>query len=382
MKEKPLLSIVVPTKDRYYYLKQLILLIKNFNSEEIELVIQDNTTDNAEILEFIADLKYGNLKYFHTKGQIPIYLNADKAIRNSNGEFVCMVGDDDGVTRYIVDACNWMKTNSVECLTCKGFYYRWPDAITAKRFKGTLEVSSWDFTTRILYTKDVLKDLMDKGMINRGDLPLVYHGIVKRSTLDKIWDVCGSFFPGASPDIANGIALSLVTERVAISTIPYAYSGASQHLGGGATKIKDQATTNFKDIPFLPSNIESIWNKRVPKVWAACSIWCESAIEAMEKMERYDLIRKINYEALYEEFVCSFYSYRFYAYQLTENKLSLFLRSSNRIISRYRKKIVRKIKRDLLKIDKDIKIYSDLNNILEANKLIENLIKENVRIQQ
>ena len=46
-----LLSIVVPTKNRYYYLKSLIKLVQSFNSNEIELVVQDNTENNSEILE-------------------------------------------------------------------------------------------------------------------------------------------------------------------------------------------------------------------------------------------------------------------------------------------------------------------------------------------
>ena len=371
-----LLSIVVPTKDRYHYLKHLIQLIKDFNNDDIELIVQDNTFNNKEILEFINQLNYPHLKYYHTKEQIPIYLNSDKAIRNSTGEYVCFVGDDDGVIHSIVDACRWMKQNYVDCLTCKGFYYRWPDANTSSSLKGALEVTCHDYEIKTIDTQSVLERLMKRGMVDRGDLPLVYHGIVKRSILDKIWDKCGSYFPGASPDIANGVALCLVADRVAISSIPYAYSGASQHLGGGATKMKHQATTDFKSLSVFTSDSEIIWNKRVPKVWAACSIWCESAIEAMNKMGRTDLVDKINYEALYTEFVSSFYYYRTYAYQLTNNRLSLFARSSFRIIFRFVNKILGRIRRVIIKDKNSTRIYNNLENVSAANQLIDDLLKK------
>ena len=53
MNEAPLLSIIIPTKDRYKYLKILISLIDSYNLSELELIIQDNTSDNTEILKFL-----------------------------------------------------------------------------------------------------------------------------------------------------------------------------------------------------------------------------------------------------------------------------------------------------------------------------------------
>ena len=62
-----LLSIVVPTKDRYFYLKHLIELIKSFNSDDIELIIQDNTSNNTEIINYLDNLDFPHLKYYYTK---------------------------------------------------------------------------------------------------------------------------------------------------------------------------------------------------------------------------------------------------------------------------------------------------------------------------
>ena len=47
----PKLSIVVPTKNRYKYLYHLIDLVGDLDTNLVELVIQDNSTDNTEIID-------------------------------------------------------------------------------------------------------------------------------------------------------------------------------------------------------------------------------------------------------------------------------------------------------------------------------------------
>ena len=372
-----LLSIVIPTKNRYPYLFKLLELIESFEFDNVEVVIQDNNETNEPILDFFDNLggRPSYITYKWINESIPISLNSDYAILNSHGEYVCFIGDDDGVSKYIVDCCKWMKENEIECVVPKGYTYLWPDAIVNAKLRGSLEYKKPNKEMQIFKTKEVLDLAINSGLVNRGNLPLLYHGIVKRTTLDKIWNICHSYFPGASPDIANGVALCLVMDQFAITTYPYAYSGKSQTLGGGASNMKNQATLDFKSLPFLPNNIEEIWNPRVPKVWAACSIWCESAIEAMCKMGRHDLVDKINYEALYVEFVTYFYYYRKLAYNLTNNKTKLFVKSSCRIMTRYVNALLRLLKRKILgNYDNGQNMMClGLDNIVETNRFIESI---------
>ena len=121
-----LLSIVVPTKDRYEYLEQLVDLIISFKSPEIEVIIQDNTNENSRILNFLESRDTTNIKYFHTAEQISISLNSDKAILNSSGKYVCFIGDDDGVTRYVIDSVKWMEAKGIGILRSEYAIHKWP----------------------------------------------------------------------------------------------------------------------------------------------------------------------------------------------------------------------------------------------------------------
>ena len=369
-----LLSIVVPTKNRYPYLFKLMEVIESFHSSDIELVIQDNNEDNSPILDYFKT--YGKKDYvvydWH-KESLPIYLNSDYAVRNSSGEYVCYIGDDDGVSKYIIDCCKWMQENKIEAVYPRGYYYYWPDAHISERYKGSIKWSELDTKMVVRDSRQELNKLLSDGITTDGILPRLYHGIVRRNALDCIWEKCGSYFPGASPDIANGVALSFVVGKFATIQFPICYSGASKHLGGGAVAMKHHGTTDFKSLPFLPLNIEDNWYNRIPKVWTAPTIYCESAIESIRNMGHEDLIDEIDFEKLYVYFVAHFNYFKSLAYSLTHNKISLFLGSMWIKLKYYLDGGIRIFKRMILHINPDKRYHfvHGLNDIVAVNKYIE-----------
>jgi glycosyltransferase involved in cell wall biosynthesis len=190
---KPLLSIVVPTKNRYQYLKSLITLIDDFQfpCSELELLIQDNTVNNEEILSFLASKQFSNVVYFHERKHLCVSENSDYAINNSKGQYICFIGDDDGVTKHIMNVVKWMQRNNIEALLSAGVAYYWPEYINSKTGSISSSVIYKPFTQKVstVSTKMALERLMKRGFVDRGELPLVYHGIVQRTVLDKIYTV-------------------------------------------------------------------------------------------------------------------------------------------------------------------------------------------------
>ena len=374
MTVKPLLSIVVPTKDRYKYLKHLITLIDSFNSKEIELVLQDNTVDNKEILEFLAQKEYSYIKYDHREKQLPIYYNSDLAILNSSGEYICFIGDDDGVTNHIVDCVKWMKKNEIEVVVPETINYKWPDYIDGitGRISGTLSFKPFSNSYQYVNPKTSLEDIMNKGFINRGELPLLYHGIVKRNVLDKIYKIGKTYFPGPSPDIANGVALSLLATKYGRLNFPIVISGASVVHGGGIRKLNNKFT-EIKNIPALPKNAEENWEKNIPKVWAGETVWPESAIKALRYMEREDLIKKVNFEYMLATFITFHFSIRSLAIKLSKNKIRLWNYTIIQITSRYYKGAIRLILRKFFNREANKIIIRNINNIEQAAQYLSDL---------
>lgn len=384
---QPLLSIVIPTKDRYPYLKKLLELIISFESDDIEVIIQDNTAENSEILDFLKCQSNEHIKYFHTKTQIPISLNSDLAIKNSTGKFVSFIGDDDGVCKSILPCVHWMQENNIEVVVPSMINYNWPDSYTANKLldeKGLLTYTPFSGRITMADPEKKLYELMQRGFTYRGELPLVYHGIVKRETLDKIFNIGGTYFPGNSPDIANGVSLSLVAKSYAQVDMPIIISGASAHHGGGVRKMKNRAA-RIEDIPFLLTNASENWDIRVPKVWSGVTVWADSALSALKYMGRDDLTKEVNYEYLYEKFITFSFGLRRLAYCLSSNKLKLFFKSTLSIITRYYNALKRVVYIQLNIKNKETERITGLRDIISAVRHFDNYtfewnsIKEHVK---
>ena len=342
-----ILSIVVPTKDRYYYLKKLIELVDSFGyGEELELVVQDNTSDNSEILSFLEKREYINLKYFYTPQPLTVGENCDLSINNSTGKYICFIGDDDAVTKYVMDCAKWMAEKSIDCVFPDRITFLWPESYPG--CKGDLYYKPFTNTVHIIDTKDVLNDLIRRGCVDTGRLPLLYRGVVKRDVLDRIYNQCGTYFPGASPDIANAVSLCLGIDKFAVISAPIAIGGNSKTGGGGVNQLKHKAQTDFSKLPWLPKNTESIWCNQIPKIWTNPTIWCESVVETFRAWGRDDLIKKINFEKLYDYFLLNYFYYRNMVFPLTRNKSLLLIRfvfnfiiKANRALyNRFRMKIL------------------------------------------
>lgn len=358
---KPLLSVVVPTKDRYKYLKHLIRLIQSFNSDEIEIVVQDNTTDNKEILDFLSELNYSGCKYFHEDGQLPMTTNADKAILHSEGEYVCFLGDDDGVCPNCLDYCRYMKENGYEAMRSNVIAYNWPDFTgSIDNQGGVLYIKNTSTEKNQLNSMIELKNVLSRGFVDRGNLPSVYHGIVSRNTLNKIYSISKTFFPGQSPDISNGVAVSLVLENYLYVDDIVTISGASKFHGGKTVGMKKQYP-QISDMAWFRPGAEKIWDKRLPKIAVGFIIWAESTIETLHNMGRPDLDETIDFESIYQSFAVYYFPLRQMAYSLTKTKVLYF---RMRIFFLFLKRVLKA----LVRIAKT-KLCLDNSRIIRANSI-------------
>ena len=369
MEHKKLLSIVVPTKNRYYYLKYLIQLICNLQSNKVEMVIQDNSDDNSEFLNYLKENNYDFIRYDYVKGQIPMSDNSDKAILNSTGEYICFLGDDDGLTKYTIDGVQWMKENGIEAVKSAGLNYYWPDAPQGR----SADICYIPFTGRVKFESpyNELIKVLKGGIQDRGNMPLAYHAVVSREVLDKVYAKCGTYFPGNSPDISNAVALSLVVKKFAIVDLPWAYSGNSAYKGGGVF-ARGNSAPRINEIPWFRPKAEQRWNKQLPRIAAGKMIWADSALESLKNMGREDLCEKFNLYKCYGKFVISNPNFTNHVKEVCDNTFKLKLHIQIEKFNKYYNAICRRVK-CALGIKKQYIFSRNINNIIEASSKLEEL---------
>lgn len=374
METSKLLSVVVPTKNRYKYLKYLIELIASFKSDEIELVIQDNSDDNTEFVSYIESLNYDFIRYNYIKRQIPMSINSDKAILNSTGEYVCFLGDDDGLTKYTLDCVKWMKENGIEAVKSAEVGYYWPDISsgTEKAQSSVIKYNTFTSKTHRLSPYKELLKVLKRGIPDRGDMPLVYHSLVKRESLNKVFEKAGTFFPGNSPDISNAVALSLTIKTFVKIDFPLAFSGCSVFHGGGVHTTGKKGLPKITEIPWFRPNAENNWDKKVPKIALDALIWADSAISALKQMDATDLYEKINFNVMYSNLVLKSPNYRKYVYEVCTNRLLFYWVYSLTFFKRVVVAVCRRIGWVTGVIKKPI-IISNILDVIEASKRLEQL---------
>ena len=369
-----LLSIVVPTKNRYYYLKYLIRLINELNTDDIELVIQDNSDNNQEFLEYLNKEKFDFIRYDYVRGQIPMADNSDRGILNSTGEYVCFIGDDDGVTKYIIDAVKWMKRNGVEALKTASPNYCWPDAPVGR--KAAILYQHFTEKVEFLSPMQELIKVLRGGICTRGNMPLAYHSIVKRETLDIVYNVCGTYFPGNSPDISNAVALSLVVKKFALVNVPVAYSGSSAYKGGGVY-ARGNAAPAIDQIPWFRPNPVERWDKELPQVAAGSIIWADSALESLNRMGRNDIRKYFDKYKCYANLIVSMPNLSQYVYAICGNSLKLKVACLDALLKKYYNGIVFHFGKTL-RMANAPHYVDGVNNIIEASRALEELSNDAV----
>ena len=294
----PIVSIVIPTKNRYDTLFPLVRAIEKIceKHSDIEVIVQDNSDDNSKALVFFSELQSKNIRYYYEGGWLSVGDNSDLAILHSTGEFVSFIGDDDAFTEHILDVAKIMKDKEIDACGCDYALYRWPAAMIKKK-KSLAYYSNGSIVRCPLIFKE-LKRIMHNGIQTRRNLPGVYHGLIKREKLFEIYMKTGTFFPGPSPDMANSFALSLIVKKYIMTSVPFIIDGYSKASTGHLTEVKKHIGT-LDEQSFLPRDTVEKWSDKIPKIWLPNTIWPESALQALNRMNRKDLEKLFNNTAMY-----------------------------------------------------------------------------------
>ena len=300
---KIILSIVVPTKNRYCYLEFLVKYFHSISSSEIELVLHDNSDlgANKDFVNFLGSINDPRVRYYYHEESLSQPENCDYAVSKALGEYVTMLGDDDIFSKYLIEYVKQWSRNEIDAiLPVKGVYI-WPD-VKPRLYKDTLSgvFRTSTITGDINYINPLtLPDMVMKtGGTQILNLPRVYHGIVRKNILDQVYQESGSYFPGPSPDMANAIALCKYVKKYITIDIPLIISGQGS-LSAGGKGSKGEHFGEISKVDQLPKDTSSNWTKGVPFYWSGNTIYAESAIQSLKKMNMEEFISKFNYEYLY-----------------------------------------------------------------------------------
>lgn len=269
-KKNFLLSIIVPTRNRQAYAAFTARQILYLNSPDVQLVIQDNSdTNSLELMlkEFSGDLR---LKYNYSPGTISFVKNFSIAVSLAEGEYLCIIGDDDGVNPEILKITKWAKENNIDAIKPGlNAVFFWPDTgIVGKKIdeKGQIIFNKISGKCEVFNTEKQLVNLLRNGCQKylKSELVKIYHGIVHRKHMEKIKSITGEFFDGLSPDIFAAVSLSIIVPKIISIDYPLTISGICRN-SGSADSATGKHTGQLKDAPHFKGHLNYKWSEEVPE---------------------------------------------------------------------------------------------------------------------
>ena len=347
-----ILSIVIPTKNRYEYLTLVLESIIKLNLNQTEIIIQDNSDDNEGFLIYLNRLNNTSIKYFYEQGQLSQTQNSDLAVSHATAKYICYIGDDDTVTSILPKICFIMSKYKIDAINFSLIDYDWPDLNlydSVKKKRPPLYVELKKIKVKQINTKKILKFYLNHGMQSNTLLPKAYHGIISREILEIIKEKSGSYFPGPSPDMDNAVAAACIVDRHYYIQYPMIISGVGYKSANGMGR-RGVHKGNIKDAKQLAPDVEKKWNQYIPKLWIGQTIWPESCIKALMSMQEFDLLKKMNFCAMYGRIYLCWPEYR--------KQLKQYIKSSKMMI------II------LFNIIYDIIIWIIKNNLKEIRLII------------
>lgn len=229
MNNRPKLSIIVPTCNRPDTLQACLRTLTMQGSDKVEIIVSDNAGDprTAEVVNAVQDPRIVSLR---TDQRLGMSEHWEFALARAKGEWIAVIGDDDGLLPGSVDRfLKLADTSGVEAISARRCYYTWPAAYDGRNGKLTVFGNGGE---EIRNSAVWLEKVVKNGWTYK-DLPGIYTGdFVKKDVLERVRQITGRYLSSIIPDIYSSVAIASVVPEYYYSQVPFAVSGASSHSTG------------------------------------------------------------------------------------------------------------------------------------------------------
>jgi len=207
--ERPLISVVIPTRERVETLRFTLRTVLDQQSDRLEIVVADNASSDGT-REFVASVRDQRVRYVNSGKRLSMSANWELAVQHSRGDYIVIIGDDDafmpgaidrligdiGITRS--DVYVWPKHTYVWPTSGRDAYV---ERLAATTSPGWLDLES------------LSRFVLRMGGWRYSLLPSMYHSLVSRRIPDAIRERHGRVYHTTEPDVFMMMGIPTFTTR-------------------------------------------------------------------------------------------------------------------------------------------------------------------------
>lgn len=282
----PELSVVIPTKNRPKYCRSAVEGVLAFPGQ-IQVIVQDSSSDDAteKSLAEVIDVR---LEYFRVSPDLNMTQNFETSVARATGEYVVMIGDDDGLSPWIWDCIELARRHDADSLVTRkiSLHYYWPDftskysgnALSSKLVIEGLPYSGVAEVLNLRQARHEFLQLAGQGSMN---LPRVYHGLVRRELLERMRRKFGGLFFGVSPDVSFSFAAACEAKKHLCVDYPVTISGSGANSNAGRSARREHKGELETD-PMLQNYRPLLWQNEVPRFFSVETVWAQATLATLE----------------------------------------------------------------------------------------------------
>lgn len=224
---RPLLSVLIPTRNRHKYLPFAIQSALNVPSSEIEIIVSENHSEDCS-LEVCRQFSDSRLRVLQPQRPLAMHDNWEFLLAQANGRWITFIGDDDAVMPHCVDHLRFLDLRypQAEAIFSPRAYFFWPGC---EKTYGDVAVNAWFMDEhRWIDSKRQLQAAL-RGKIPYISLPQMYSGgFQRRSLVNRVRRVQGgAYFRSVTPDAYSALMACIHTYRYVQTGVPITWVGTS-----------------------------------------------------------------------------------------------------------------------------------------------------------
>jgi glycosyltransferase involved in cell wall biosynthesis len=232
----PVLSLIVPTRERARTLVFTLATALDQASEDYELIVSDNaSTDGTRAV--VDQFSSSRIRYVNTGQRLSMCGNYEFALEHARGEYVIFIGDDDAVVPGALDrllAALRLAPHAIPHMWPL-HTYDWPVA----NHKGRVAYLAPVCAPFEIDLKAKARDVIRKGGWKYYELPSPYHAAIPRHLLDTIRERTGRVFHSTQPDVFTAMAIPALADRAVNIGFSVTFNGRSSSSNGLGFVNKD-----------------------------------------------------------------------------------------------------------------------------------------------
>lgn len=225
----PLFSVVIPTRNRPDTLLHCLRTCVQQDFDDFEIVVCDNcgVPETAKVVRQFDDPR---LRYIRAEKPLAMSDNWELAVGHARGEFIMVIGDDDGLAagglKELRRLIEWSKQPIVRWQKA---FYSWP-SIVVPTMRNYLRYPL-SRECRVVDSHAQIRRVM-RSETMYDTLPMIYNSAIHRDVLERLRSRVGRLFPSRLPDVYSAFSTAMIASEYLSTDRSITIEGVSRHSTG------------------------------------------------------------------------------------------------------------------------------------------------------